>query len=103
VELIPTGGREQIPFFSGKPGIPGRILVKGMLVDFLSCPCFLFTVNKQPVVPVFIMLMLLNNYAEPEIYDGLCIEGKTALGCDRRLLVHCGFGWIIKYLSRNNR
>jgi hypothetical protein len=35
-------------------------------------------VNKRPVVPVFIMLMLLNNYPEPEISDGLCMEEKNS-------------------------
>jgi len=66
VELLLTARGEQTILLSGKPELSTRIPVKGMRVDFLSCRAFAFVVNKQLLVPVFIMFMCLNSYPEPE-------------------------------------
>jgi len=66
VELLLTARSEQTILLSGKPELSTRIPVKGMRVVFLSCHAFAFVVNKQLLVPVFIMFMCLNSYPEPE-------------------------------------
>mgnify|MGYP001550756021 CR=1 FL=1 len=71
VELLLTEAGEQAFHLSGKPEFSTSIPVKGMLVVFLSCRAFAFVVNKQLLVPVFIMFMCLNSYAEPEQHDDL--------------------------------
>jgi hypothetical protein len=71
VELLLTARGEQAFHLSGKPELSTRIPVKGMRVDFLYCHAFAFVVNKQLLVPVFIMFMCLNSYPEPERDDGL--------------------------------
>jgi hypothetical protein len=103
VELLPTSPREQTLLLSGKPGIFARIPVKGMRVVFLSCRSFAFVVNKQLLVPVFIMFMCLNSYPEPEQADDLWMTRKKAMEGDPGLLIPCGKEWIIKYLQQNNR
>ena len=71
VELLLTAPGGQTFLLSGKAGFSTRIPVKGMRVDFLSCRAFAFVVNKQLLVPVFIMFMCLNSYPEPEQHDDL--------------------------------
>ena len=103
VELLLTRPGEQTRLFCGKPGFYTGISVKGMRVDFISCPAFSFLLNKQQLIPFFIMKMCLNSYAEPEMGDGLCKKRKTALGGQGMLLMNCGLKWIIKYLFENNK
>jgi len=68
--MLTTHG-EQTLFFGAKPGFLAVIYVKGMRIGFVNRTSFLFAVNKQLLVPFFIIKLLLNSYPEPEMADGL--------------------------------
>jgi hypothetical protein len=46
-------------------------------------------VNKQLLVPFFIIGMLLNTYPDPEIPDRLCLKKKDNASVDSTVLIGC--------------